>query len=534
MAEAASLSLATDRGVIAKGARSKVFVVIEMNATGKPVEVRRPKLRVMFALDVSGSMHGPPIEHAMRSVEAMLGILKEGDSAGLVAFSNDATEVGPLAPIEEARRTLRGRLSRVTADGSTNIEAGLELAAKGLGSVVAGSRNVVLLLSDGAPNVGVATPEGLGEIARQRRTSASFSTLGYGPQHHEDVLAAIADMGGGAYRYVPDPRTAAVEFGAALGAQGDVVADRIEIVLAPQPGVEISRVLGRRPARFSGVGMHVTMPDLLEGASQLAVVELDVTASREGGRMPLLDVTLAWHAASTHEARKTSERVSIDVGGADGPLVPAAHARVLLVMCDDVRADARAMADRGQWDGAAAVLRKHMDRIASVPGYKAGDGSQLSEAYEQLLDEAMAYERRPAQEQYRQFRQATRGLATAVSSALFSAQGAYARALSADLAGPLPKARIEILSGPDAGQVRALGPRNVFGRTGDADVVIASSAVSRRHAQIFAHAGRFWLADLGTTNTTELNGARLATEHAPLSNGDRIKIGDVEMRYIED
>jgi Ca-activated chloride channel family protein len=196
MAEAASLSLASDRNVIAKGTKTKVFVVVEMNATGKPVEVQRPKLRVMFALDASGSMQGPPIEHAIRSVEAMLGILSEGDAAGLVAFSNDATEVAPIVAIEEARRTLRGRLSRVSAEGSTNIEAALDRAAKGLGSTVIGSRNVVLLLSDGAPNVGTSTAEGLAELARERRMSASFSTLGYGPQHHEDVLAAIADAGG--------------------------------------------------------------------------------------------------------------------------------------------------------------------------------------------------------------------------------------------------------------------------------------------------------------------------------------------------
>jgi Ca-activated chloride channel family protein len=217
-------------------------------------------------------------------------------------------------------------------------------------------------------------------------------------------------------------------------------------------------------------------------------------------------------------------------------VVPEAEAQALCVACDDVRADARAMADRGQWEGAAAVVRQHLARIAAATAYHAGDGSPLSEAYEQLLDEAMAYERRPAQEQYSAFRKANRGVSIAVSSQLYGARGSRGpRALDveADLAGAFPHAHLELLDGPHAGRRHALGADNVLGRTSDADIALESGSVSRRHARVFAHEGRFWLADLGSTNRTTHNGVALGREHVRLASGDRIEVGSVALAYVE-
>jgi Ca-activated chloride channel family protein len=50
--------------------------------------------RVVFLLDRSGSMQGPPIEQARKAVEACLGALGEGDSFGLVAFDSDVEVFG--------------------------------------------------------------------------------------------------------------------------------------------------------------------------------------------------------------------------------------------------------------------------------------------------------------------------------------------------------------------------------------------------------------------------------------------------------
>src|SRR5690606_31727407 len=77
---------------------------------------------------------------------------------------------------------------------------------------------------------------------------------------------------------------------------------------------------------------------------------------------------------------------------------------VLLVRADRAREEARALADRGEWAAAGATLRALLEAVAACPGYVAGDGSPLAEAYELLVDEATAMERRPALEEYAAFR----------------------------------------------------------------------------------------------------------------------------------
>lgn len=65
----------------------------------------------------------------------------------------------------------------------------------------------------------------------------------------------------------------------------------------------------------------------------------------------------------------------------------------------------------------------------------------------------------------------------------------------------------------------------VFGRDGDCTVVLDhDDHASRHHARIFVRDGRVMLADLGSTNGTIVNGARVDREHA-LEAGDRFQIG---------
>jgi len=61
-----------------------------------------------------------------------------------------------------------------------------------------------------------------------------------------------------------------------------------------------------------------------------------------------------------------------------------------------------------------------------------------------------------------------------------------------------------------------------------------SGHASRRHALIDRRNGQLVLVDTGSINGTLLNGAKIpAHRPQPLHNGDRIRIGDVEMRFEE-
>ena len=68
-----------------------------------------------------------------------------------------------------------------------------------------------------------------------------------------------------------------------------------------------------------------------------------------------------------------------------------------------------------------------------------------------------------------------------------------------------------------------------IGRSEECDYQIASSRVSRNHAEISKAAGAYLLRDLGSTNGTFVNGQKI--EQARLSEGDLVVIADVELTY---
>src|SRR5215470_12715908 len=69
---------------------------------------------------------------------------------------------------------------------------------------------------------------------------------------------------------------------------------------------------------------------------------------------------------------------------------------------------------------------------------------------------------------------------------------------------------------------------NILGREREAVAWIDVHSVSRRHARIVVSGERVTLEDLGSKNGTFLSG-RPVTEPTPLRDGDRLRIGSVEM-----
>ena len=109
---------------------------------------------------------------------------------------------------------------------------------------------------------------------------------------------------------------------------------------------------------------------------------------------------------------------------------------------------------------------------------------------------------------------------------------------SADPAGAIPPAvaELNLLEGDRrSGTSFAISkPLTTIGRLAECDVTIEDPATSRQHAEIRqTGAGVFALVDMGSTNGTIVNGARLASGGAgqPLGDGDRITIGQTVLEF---
>jgi hypothetical protein len=67
-----------------------------------------------------------------------------------------------------------------------------------------------------------------------------------------------------------------------------------------------------------------------------------------------------------------------------------------------------------------------------------------------------------------------------------------------------------------------------LGRAGDADVVVRDPETSRRHARFESQQGVVYVADLGSSNGTFLNGRRVS-EAIEVRAGDEIDIGNTRV-----
>ena len=69
----------------------------------------------------------------------------------------------------------------------------------------------------------------------------------------------------------------------------------------------------------------------------------------------------------------------------------------------------------------------------------------------------------------------------------------------------------------------------VIGRSSELDMVLIEDMVSRKHAKIQMQADQIWIEDLGSTNGTFVNGARVTTARL-LAPGDIVRIGQTDLQ----
>ncbi|MFF3504839.1 FHA domain-containing protein [Streptomyces sp. NPDC003247] len=93
-------------------------------------------------------------------------------------------------------------------------------------------------------------------------------------------------------------------------------------------------------------------------------------------------------------------------------------------------------------------------------------------------------------------------------------------------------ARLDVVAGPDAGGVHLLhGGQVRVGRSADADVPVDDPDVSRLHCAVTLEAdGRVTVADLGSTNGTTLDGARVQSRPLRFAPGALLRVGESALR----
>jgi Ca-activated chloride channel family protein len=192
--------------------RTDNFFVYKLAPTIEEVEEQAPR-EYVFVLDVSGSMSGPKIEQAKVAFSSMVEDLGEDDIFNLVKFNEEVSLLWeePHSASSLNIETAQEWVNSITAEGSTNFHGA---CLEGLDTFTSGDYvKVMLVLSDGLPTAGeLQLPEEIiPAVCEANSKGVSISTVAFGSDADEDLLASIAAKNQGYFAFIQPGDDASTE-----------------------------------------------------------------------------------------------------------------------------------------------------------------------------------------------------------------------------------------------------------------------------------------------------------------------------------
>jgi Ca-activated chloride channel homolog len=228
-----------------RGEEENFFLAMVEPPAAVPVKQINPR-DYIFVVDISGSMHGFPLDTAKLLLQHLIGGLRPSDTFNVMLFSGSSRMLAPqsvpatLANINQALRTIAER----GGGGSTEIVPALKRIAA-LPKSPDVSRTVVVI-TDGY----VAVENEVFELVRRQLGDTNVFAFGIGSSVNRHLIEGIARAGQGEAFVVTKPDEAAA------------AAERLRRMIA-------SPVLTQVRARFEGLEVYdvepAQLPDVLGG-----------------------------------------------------------------------------------------------------------------------------------------------------------------------------------------------------------------------------------------------------------------------------
>jgi Ca-activated chloride channel family protein len=164
-----------------------------------------PPREYIFVLDVSGSMHGFPLDTAKRVLENLVRNLKPTDTFNVVLFSGGSRVLSPASLPASSQNVTRavGVIANEAGGGGTELEAALRTAIQLPRSGFV-SRSVVIV-TDGY----IAEEKGAFTLIHENINNTNFFAFGIGSSVNRHLIEGIARAGQGEPLIVTGPTEAA-------------------------------------------------------------------------------------------------------------------------------------------------------------------------------------------------------------------------------------------------------------------------------------------------------------------------------------
>lgn len=195
-------------------------------------------LNLTLLLDNSGSMERADRVRIIREALRVLGTqLRPEDRLSVVTFARRAVLKTDGVPGNNAPQVLE-EVSRLTPEGGTNLEEAMRVAYEtALRHYQAGGNNRVVLLTDGAANLGDVRPEALKRsVESHRKQGIALDCFGIGWEgYNDDLLEVLSRNGDGRYGFINSPEAAASDFAAQLAGALQVAASDVKVQVEFNP-----------------------------------------------------------------------------------------------------------------------------------------------------------------------------------------------------------------------------------------------------------------------------------------------------------
>lgn len=272
----------------------EVFATLELEGVEVPGSRRSP-VNLALVIDRSGSMAGDKLTHAKQAARQLVSQLGPNDRLAIVHYGSTASALPGALATDEAKARMLAFIDGIWDDGGTNIGQGLTMGRDLLLSAKSDFKvNRLILISDGQPTEGLTDVAGLTALAKEiRGHGVSVSSIGVGTEFNEDLMAAFAEVGGGAYGYLSDTSQLASIFAKDLDRAGTQVARDVRLRFELPAGVELGSVFGQQ-VRREGNQVTVTLPDFSAGQRERVVARLEVQPGRGGERLEITAFSLEY------------------------------------------------------------------------------------------------------------------------------------------------------------------------------------------------------------------------------------------------
>jgi Mg-chelatase subunit ChlD len=267
-------------------------------------------LNIVLLLDNSGSMErADRVQIIHEALRVLASQLQPQDKLSVITFARTARLFADGVSGDKAGE-IAEQVSGLTPEGGTNLEDAMNLAYQTAAKhYLANGINRVVLLTDGAANLGDVEPDSLKQkVEAQRKQGIALDCFGIGWEgFNDDLLEVLSRNGDGRYGFINSPEEAATDFVGKLAGALKVAASDVKVQVEFNPKrVTSYRQIGYAKHQLTKEQFRDNTVDAAEIAAQEAGNALYTVEVNPAGDGPLCVVRVRYKIPGTTDYREQS------------------------------------------------------------------------------------------------------------------------------------------------------------------------------------------------------------------------------------